>query len=77
MHLTILEGEKTLYLLNHKDDILKANLKCEECYPLLVKLFDVVELVYKTHGHSRNINKLIDEVVKVILGFNMLVRSKY
>lgn len=65
VHITHLEGEKTKFLLNLKNSILSANKKPEEGYAVLVKIFDIIEIVYKTHEHAKRVNLLVDDVIKV------------
>ncbi|CAD8119523.1 unnamed protein product [Paramecium sonneborni] len=64
IHITALEGEKTKYLLNLRKTIIEQNSKPEEVQHVLVKIFDIVEIVYKTHEHAKKINHLVDDLLK-------------
>ncbi|CAD8090932.1 unnamed protein product [Paramecium primaurelia] len=63
IHITSLEGEKTKYLLNLKKPILEQNSKPEEVQHVLLKIFDIVEIIYKTHEHAKRINQLVDNLL--------------
>ncbi|CAD8089607.1 unnamed protein product [Paramecium primaurelia] len=63
IHITSLEGEKTKYLLNLKKTILEQNSKPEELHHVLVKIFDIIEIIYKTHEHAKRINHLVNDLL--------------
>ncbi|CAK59292.1 unnamed protein product (macronuclear) [Paramecium tetraurelia] len=63
IHITPLEGEKTKYLLTLKKAIVEQNSKPEELQHVLVKIFDIIEIVYKTHEHAKRINHLVDDLL--------------
>ncbi|CAD8104846.1 unnamed protein product [Paramecium sonneborni] len=64
IHITAIEGEKTRYLLNLRKKIIEQNSKPEEVQYVLVKIFDIIEIVYKIHEHARKINQLVDDLLK-------------
>ncbi|CAD8199964.1 unnamed protein product [Paramecium pentaurelia] len=64
MYITRLEGEKTKFLLNLKQKILEENGQPEVAKNVLIKIFDMVEIVYKIYEHAKGINHLVDELIK-------------
>ncbi|CAD8202536.1 unnamed protein product [Paramecium octaurelia] len=64
VHITYLDGEKTKFLLNLKQKILEENGQPEAAKNALIKIFDIVEIVYKTHEHAKGINHLVGELLK-------------
>lgn len=75
IHITSLDAEKTKFLLNHKDAILELNAKPDEARNVLVKIFDIIEIVLKTYEHAQKINSLVDELLKVFK-INILSKKK-